>query len=121
MGEIIDDITNKTIKEIYYSDSYSNSIFTVFIDLENGSRFRLSGYGASYADANKKFNDLYPINVDENIMPREMFIGKRIKEIAMELNLSPRTVETYLNNIKRSFNRTALRPVKTHIFTCSLK
>jgi len=81
MGEIINEITNQSIKDIYYSNSYSDSIFTVFIDLENGNRFRLSGYGVSYADANTKFQDLFRINVDENIMPREMFIGKKIKEI----------------------------------------
>ena len=58
MGEIINEITNQSIKDIYYSNSYSDSIFTVFIDLENGNRFRLSGYGVSYADANTKFQDL---------------------------------------------------------------
>lgn len=81
MKEILNDIINQSIKEIYYSNSYSKTIFTVSIDLENGNRFRLSGYGISYADVNTKFNDLFPINVNEKIMPREMFIGKRIKQI----------------------------------------
>lgn len=81
MSEIIKDIIGKKIQGIYFSKSYSNSIFTVFIDLDNRIRFRLSGYGVSYADVNTKFTDLLPINSDQNLMPNEMFIGKKIMEI----------------------------------------
>jgi hypothetical protein len=81
MRNIKETIINKEIREIYYSDSYMKTVFTVFIYLKNGERFRLSGYGASYTDIDKKFTDLYPINVNENIISRNDFIGKKIKDI----------------------------------------
>lgn len=56
------DILGKKIKDIYYSEEYSQNDFAVFVDLEDDIRFRLNGWGVSYADVNREFNDLYSIN-----------------------------------------------------------
>ena len=79
--EMKEEILNQKIKQLYFSESYSSSIYSLFVDLENGDRFRLINRGVSYSDCSNRMEDLLPIYVDSQIMPRSFYTGQRIIEI----------------------------------------
>gem|GEM_PF-6926676 len=59
-----EDILNKKIIDIYYTPQGENSSNTVFIDLENETRFVLNSFGISFLNIDN-FDDLYAINFIE--------------------------------------------------------
>lgn len=82
MGSITHLIVGHKITNILFSKSYCPKdyiLFAVWIDLSNGTRFRLIGYGASFTDVNN-VKDLYSINIDNAILPRNIYIGQTIIE-----------------------------------------
>lgn len=78
------EIINERIRKILFSPKYAESLYSVFIELWNGNRFRLTERGASYADVDEYFDDLRELNISE--LPHEYFIGQFIKKVVMPEN-----------------------------------
>lgn len=71
------EILGQKIKEIYYSPIYAKHNYgSIFIDLENNTRILFNYYGVSYNDVCKEYDDLYVINVPQQIV--ELYKGKEI-------------------------------------------
>ena len=47
-----------------------------------------------------------------------LILGKTIKEIAYELDISPRTVEEYIKNLKRNFKCTSKSQILSRLIKC---
>jgi hypothetical protein len=73
------EIFDQRIRRILFSPRYAESIYSVFIELWDGNRFRLTEHGPSYADVDKDFDDLRELNITE--LPHEYFIGQFIEEL----------------------------------------
>lgn len=78
------DIIDKRIRRILFSPKYAESMYSVFIELWDGNRFRLTERGPSYADVDKDFDDLRELNITE--LPQEYFIGQFIEEVVQPEN-----------------------------------
>ena len=74
------DVLGQKIKNIYYSPNCSRKFGnSIFIDLENSTRFRFTYNGPTYSLVTSINEDLFKINFSEDI--EELFVGKEIVEL----------------------------------------